>query len=313
MSTVKKKVATATKRKAAPKKKVGKKLVKKEDKIDTRLSYSSGTLIKNCEQKYFYYKVSKVPKDKDSEQDNTAFNVGKCFHFVMEENGHTEDNLITLLDLGCKAFEVEDKKALIHAMLLRYLQVHKKSGLKAIKCELSMSNKEFLGFIDVILSDEDGYWYICDLKTAARYSEITAAKLHNDVQLNLYTSFYEEVAGALDLDVNKFMGARYRVTTKATLKQKATETYVAFVKRLAGNVKSYDVIIPLGKMKPEETYKAHMRLHQRSLELRAGEVPNKNSSWCDSYFRPCEYWSQCHGSTYTECRSDVEMLTSNNV
>jgi len=284
---------------------------KKPKAPDTRLSYSSSTLLKNCEQKYFWYKVAGVAKDEDSAQDNTAFNVGKCFHFVMEENGHTEDRLTELLTEGCKAFEVEHKRAMIHAMLLRYLSVHKKSGLKAIKCELAMSNAEFIGYIDIILADDDGFWWIADLKTAARLSEVTLAKLHNDTQLNLYTAFYEEIAGVLELDVDKFMGCRYRATTKSLLKQKATETYIDFVLRMTKGIKSYDVIVPLGKMAPEDTYKDHMRLYQKSLDFRSGELkPTKNYSYCDSYFRPCEYFSQCHGCTYTESKNDVEYLIS---
>ena len=287
---------------------------KKEKAPDMRLSYSSGVQAKNCEQKHFWYKGAGVAKDADSLQDESVFNIGKCFHYVMEENGHTEDRLEKLLDEGCKTFEVEHKRAMIHAMLLRYLSVHKKSGLKAIKCELAMSNNEFIGFIDIILADEEGYWWISDLKTAARLSEITLAKLHHDTQLNLYAHFAEEIAGVLELDIDKFMGCRYRVTTKATLKQKAAESYREFVLRLAKNIKSYDVIVHRGMMDTDYAYEEHMRLRERSILIREGKVkPIKNYSQCDAFFRPCEYFSQCHGKTFTELKEGIEMLTSNNV
>lgn len=292
---------------------MAKKLKKKEDKIDTRLSYSSATLIKNCEQKYFWYKVAQVAKDADSEDNDTAFNVGKCFHYVLEENNHSEDNLEDLLISGCKAFAVEDYQAMLHAMLLRYLQVHYKSELEVIHCELAMSNNEFIGFIDVIMKDYKGYWWIVDLKTASRYSEITAAKLHNDVQLNLYSYFADLIACQFDLDPKKFAGARYRVTTKSTIKSKAGESYTAYVKRLAKSIKSYDIIIPIDKMNPKGFYNEHMEAHARSLELRAGEAPKRNFSYCDSFFRPCEYFSQCHGKCYSDLKNEVEFIGSSNV
>ena len=242
---------------------------------DTRLSYSSGNLLKNCEQKYFWYKVAKVPKDPDSEQNDTAFNVGKCFHYVLETNNHTVDKLEELLFQGCRDFDVEEYKAMIHAMLLRYLQVHRTSGLEVVHCELEMSNDKFLGYIDVILKDpKTGFWWIGDLKTASRFSRTTAARLHNDVQLNLYAYFADLIAGHFDLDPKKFAGARYRVTTKSVLKQKKTEGYADFVKRMAKSIKSYDIMIPFSKMNPEQIYNEHIygvkHWHQYHLEFKCG-------------------------------------------
>lgn len=299
--------------KASPKKKIGKKIKKKEERVDTRLSYSSATLLKNCETRYCHHKAWGTPKDSDYEDKQENFNIGKAFHWIMETSEHTEDNLAELLDQSCKAFEVEEYKALIHALSLRYLQTHIKSGLSVIKCEQSLSNADMLGFIDVILGEEDGGYWFGDMKTSAWVNELLFARLKNDPQLNTYSFFHREVASALGLDPNKFRGCRYRVVTKAKLKQKASESYVDYVKRLAKNVKSYDIIIPIEKMNIEATYDEHLRLHARSLELRAGEVPTKNLSYCDSYFSPCPYWSHCHGEEYSKCKSELEMITSNNV
>lgn len=282
---------------------------------NVQLSYSSATLLKNCSQKYYWYKVAGVPKDPDSEDNQDAFNVGKCFHWVLEENGHTEERLLELLEEGVIEFQVGEHQAMIHAMLLRYLQVHQKSGLHAVKCELGLQTPDFIGFIDVILADpEDGAWWISDLKTSARLSPITISKLHNDPQLNLYSFFADKVAEQLELDFDKFMGARYRVTTKSRLTQKKSESYAAFVKRVAGSVKSYDVIVPKHTMNPEWAMHQHLELHNYAVDLKEERrEPVKNLSYCDSFFRPCEFYSQCHGKTFTELSDGVEMLTSDNV
>lgn len=278
------------------------------------LSYSSATLLKNCPQKYYYYKVAQVAKDSDYEQNEEAFNVGKAFHYVMEMNGHTENDLDSWLDKACRSFGVEDKKGMLNAMLLRYLQVHKKSGLSVVECEFELKTDDFIGYIDAIMKDDNGLWWIVDLKTASRYSPITQARLTKDVQLNLYSYFAPKIAEYYELDPKKFAGARYRVTTKSDLTKKVTESYADHVRRTAKNVKSYDIVIPIELMNPEEFMQEHEDLKFKADMMRKGlEEPTKNRSYCDSFFRPCEYWSQCHGKTYSESQELLEIIASDNV
>jgi len=288
--------------------------MEKKLEADTRLSYSSASLLTQCSMKYWHRKVNNTPVDSDIEQDTEAFRIGKAFHDVLERTMHTSSGLETALAIAVKQHEVEYFEGMIHAMLLRYLQVHGKSGLTAVKCELGLSNDQFIGFIDVILKDDEGNWWIADLKTASRVTDTTFARLPRDRQLNLYASFAHEVAGVLDLDIEKFKGCRYRVTTKSNLKKKASESYEAHVKRTAKNVKSYDVIIPIEVMNPSEFYKVHMVQHEVTMKLRAGEIaPSKNFGACESYFKPCEYWSQCMGCTFSEGKAKAQMLTTDNV
>jgi hypothetical protein len=282
------------------------------EEVNTRLSYSSGTLLKNCSMKYYHYKVAGVAKDPDSEDNSDAFNIGKAFHWVLEENNHTEDNLVDLLEKAVKNFNVEDSMGMLHAMLLRYLKLHKKSGLVVKKCELGLQNDIFEGYIDAIMTEEDGTWWVVDLKTARIAAETTFARLKTDTQLNLYCSFADDIALLLGLDRGKFGGARYRVTTKSVLKKKANESYFDHVMRTAKNIKSYDIIIPVSEMNPEQAYKDHELLHSRSMDLRHDVLkPEKNLSYCDSFFKPCEYWSRCHGDTFTNCKGALQMITEN--
>lgn len=282
---------------------------------DTRLSYSSATLLKNCSQKYYYHKVSMPGRDIDADVNYDAFNVGKAFHWVMEENMHTDEDLDELVTAACSTFEVETSQSMIHAMLLRYLQCHKASGLTAVYCELGLDTKDFIGFIDVILKDEaTGDWWLGDLKTAKIVAATTFARLKKDVQLNLYASFAPWIADELGLDLKKFRGCRYRVTSKSVLKRKISESYYEHVRRTAKNVKSYDIIIPIEEMQPNETFKEHKRLHAQTMKMREGKVkPSKNLSYCDSFFKPCEFWSQCYGKTFTEMKDELEVVTSSNV
>jgi len=280
-------------------------------KIDTRLSYSSATLLSNCSTKYWHYKVNKTSKDADVTDDYVHFNIGKAFHQVLEDTNHTQDNIKHRVNMSCDRYTVHEHQAMIHAMVLKYLKVHEASGLECIGCELEINNDIFVGFIDAIMKDEDGNWWIVDLKTAAFVTDLTFAKLTADTQLNLYASFKEDIASYYKLDPNKFAGARYRVTKKSKLKQKKTEEYNEFVKRIYDNIESYDAIIPVELMKPEEFYKKHKKLHDLSIELRTGEAaPRPNFSYCDAFFKSCEYFSQCHGGkTKTESVDSIEVLT----
>ena len=285
---------------------------KSPDKIT--LSYSSANLIKNCEMKYYLYKVKGVAKDADSSDNEDAFNVGKAFHWILETNNHTEDRLVELLNAAVKTYEVESYTAMIHAMILRYLQVHYKSGLEVVHCEFAMENDEFLGFIDAIMIDPSNQeWWIVDLKTASRFSTIKAAMMHSDVQLNLYASFAHEIAQHFNLDLDKFAGVRYRTTEKSRLKRKASESYDEFVRRMASSIVSYDIIVRAERLDPQAIYSQHKDLREKALQFHNNEqFPTKNLSYCDAFFRPCEYFSQCHGKTYSELKDSIEMITSDN-
>jgi hypothetical protein len=277
------------------------------------LSYSSLTLLKNCSMKYYNYKVAQVAKDPDSEDNMEAFNVGKAFHWILEESKHTEENLDKLLEQAIKAFEVEDHKSMLHAMVLRYVKLHQKSGLQLIKCELGLETDIFIGFVDAIMLDPNtNKWYIVDLKTAKILPKTTFARLKTDTQLNLYSYFKDDIALLLGLDRSNFGGARYRVVTKSSLTQKATESYHAHVIRTAKNIKAYDIIIPASQLDPKGAFQEFKKAHTKSMKLRKGTLkPEKNLSYCDSFFRPCEYWSQCHKDTFTKCKDELEVITEN--
>ena len=278
---------------------------------DVRLSYSSASLLQSCSQKYYFHKIAGVAKDTDTLEDEKAFNVGKVFHFVMEKTHHSRtDDIGELLKHACKEFDVENEMPMLHGMILKYLETHKLSGLKCAKTEFEMSNDNFIGYIDAILWDENtGEWWVCDLKTAASFSEITAAQLHDDTQLNLYSYFAEDMARQFSYDPTKFRGCRYRVTTKSKLKQKEKENYAQFVGRCYEAVKSYDVIVPIETMCPPKAMARHLRLFAESLKLRDGTAqPLQNFGACGTYFKPCQFWSQCHGSTFTECKARVKIL-----
>ena len=115
---------------------------------------------------------------------------------------------------------------------------------------------------------------------------------------------YKEIAKDLGLDPKKFKGCRYRVVTKPKLKFKATESHSDYVLRIASSAKYHDYVVPIEVMRPSEIFEEHKALHKLALSLHKKKVkPRKNYNYCDSYFRNCEYWSQCHG----KCASEISV------
>lgn len=277
-----------------------------EEKIDTRLSYSSASLLTNCERRYYHYKVAKTKIDSDSSDSTVAFDVGKAFHGVLEDTMHSNvEHMEGLIRKQCDENNCLDSIPMVTAMVRKYLDLHRLTGLQAYYCEYAISTDSFIGYIDVILVDRSGGWWIGDLKTAAKLSPTLISRLRYDTQLNLYGSFYKMVAKDLELDPKKFLGMRYRVTTKPKLIQRKTEDRTQYIDRLKNSAKSYDIEVPVNHKIMEFTLDKHNKLYERSLQIRKGKKPTCNFTYCDSYFRPCPYWSQCYGIEFTKGQEDL--------
>lgn len=273
-----------------------------------QLSYSSAKTLLSCEQKYWHYKVNKSPVDPDSEQSD-ALAVGKAFHTTVELSNHKQFVKEYLLK-AVKENECEEHIALIEAMAKNYVEYHRYSGLKVVKCELGIQDDTFLGYIDAIATDSEGGWWIIDLKTAGRYDPSIIPTLPLDPQLNLYSSYASRIEEMLpELKGFTFRGTRYRIVTKSTMAQKAKETLEKYVERLQGSVKCVDISIPVTAMNPQGAKERHTEVWQRASKLHGGEAPLKNYGSCMAYFRPCEYFSQCHGKTHSENAEKVEVYT----
>ncbi len=276
---------------------------------ETRLSYSSASTLASCEQKYFHYKVAKTQPDLDADVDTKAFMVGKAFHHVLEMNNHTKDNIYNLVLDAQSLFDLTDQEAFqVHAMVHNYLRLHLASGYEVVKCEYAINDGDFfIGYVDAVMKDDQDNWYICDLKTASRLAPDLAQRMSKDTQLNLYSAYRGMIADDLDLDVSKFKGCLYRVTTKAKIKLGKNESPQDYIKRVFDRVDTVEVYVKLEDMDPEGFIERHRDAHARSLELRAGVEPKKNFKACYDYFKPCEYYSQCHGKMFSEADTMSEV------
>lgn len=268
--------------------------------MSVKLSYSSMTTLQSCEQKYHHYKVVASPVDADYVESD-ALGLGKAFHGVLEKSKHTtatQESILECMD----EFKVDiSDKDLLTVMLNKYLDFRKLSGVKVVKCELPLGTSIYNGFIDYIAIKGDE-WFIGDLKTAARHDENILSRLPLDPQLNLYAYFAEGLSLAVpEIEGKRFAGCLYTQVTKSK---------AGTMKGLENGVKIYETFVPIEAMNPQLVFSLFSEVHDRAVELHAGQAPRKNFSSCFNYFSPCQYFSQCHGKTFTENKKKVVLTTS---
>lgn len=273
------------------------------------LSHSSATTLLGCEQKYVYYKVEGAKPDSDYEKSD-ALSIGSAVHQILEDSRHEIPQSLSAELLKCEKdpqiFLDRSYFNLVAAMVIKYCRMHKQMGLKVLAVEPEVNTDWFRGFLDVILEDENGKWWICDVKTWKSLGNSKVAEAPNDPQLNLYASFAPELSKLLGLELENFGGCRWRVVSKSSAKKKDSESDTAFVKRLADkNIKAFDLAVPIEIMDPTYRRKVHKELYTITKQLASGKrKPKKNMAHCMSYFSPCEYFSKCHGSIYSEAQNN---------
>jgi hypothetical protein len=284
-----------------------------------RASHSSVGLFKGCQRRYFHYKVAKTKIDSDASNDTRALRIGSCTHKILEDSNHEGSNITKAIMEEAfreEKFPAGDQdRIMIMVMVEKYLQLHKKSQLSIIVCEIEIGDDDVIGYVDAVMGQSDGGWWIVDLKTAARLGAQLLSSLHKDPQLNLYSSYAPQIAEKLGLDLDKFMGIRYRVMTKSVLKKKNLETSAAFRLRLLEKIESYDIAIPVEDMDPEATKADTMRTLDQMrglLRMKESDVP-QNFGNCFNYFRPCQWWSHCYKKPFTEAAKTYIASDSKNM
>lgn len=283
-----------------------------------RISYSSSNTFQGCNRKFFHEKVRKTPADPDYEDNTTALRLGKAFHQVLELALHKKERLKK--EFFQSAFDDNDilsdtERGYIRAMVHKYLQLHVASQLEVRVVEVEVGNDDYIGFVDAIMYDSNGNWWIVDLKTAARLNGSLLSRLSRDPQLNVYAHFRGQIARMLSLDADKFAGVRYRVTTKPTIKMSAKESFTDFTKRCFDRVESYDIGIPARELNPDGVYAHFMQLLDRMnevAEMDEEKIP-QNFTYCETYFKPCPFWSRCYGRTFTDAAAQYKIYDTSNI
>lgn len=275
---------------------------------DRRHSYSASQMLATCERKYYYKYILGVAQDADAVDDPRALLFGKTFHKVCEDTQHDGSQFkMEMLDRAAfeNNLEAEDKFG-VYACLVSYYSIHKTSKLFVRAIESEIGDDTFVGYVDAILMDINGNWRICDLKTSGMIVEQLFARLHKDPQLNFYGAYAGQLAEKYGLDLSRLVGCSYRVVQKSRSKPKAGESMAAYAARVAPE--AYSIEVPIEMMNFQESYENMVMSQQKGKSL-TFETAKCNRKNCLDWNRPCEYWSQCHGKTYTECKDSAKVFT----
>lgn len=283
-----------------------------------RISHSSANTYKGCQRKYFHQKVAKTRWDPDYQDNAAPLRMGSAFHLILENIKYKRENLSNY-EYG-RAFAAEDvdsptERNMLKAMVMRFLKLHEKSGLTVIGIEIEISTDDFVGYVDAIMVDTFGNWWIVDLKTAARLDGALLSKLSRDQQLNLYAFYVPMIAEQLGIDPNAFAGVRYRVTTKCQIKLNKKEKEHDFYVRCYEKVEAFDIGIPKKDLRPEATHTRVMKILEEIREMPGMDINlvPQNFNNCMDYFKPCPYWSNCYGKTFTAAPDDYTIYNSDTI
>jgi hypothetical protein len=281
-----------------------------------RFSYSASGTLQACQRKYYLKYVLNLPKDPDVTEDYKALVVGKVYHYMLETSRHQRrDYSVQELAKIVKECDLEPEEIhRINAYVLAYFTLREGSGLICIACEVEVGDTNFVGYVDFILMDKNGRWWIADLKTSGMPLADTIARLAQDPQLNLYSFFVPQIAAKLKLRKEDFAGAVYSAVSKTRIAVKVNESLAAYAARVG--VICTEVDIPKELLQPQAEMDKLLRLKAVSdgmKEIMDIEKTECNRGSCVNYNKLCEYFSHCHaGHTATEAKELAKTYTNKN-
>lgn len=290
-----------------------------------RLSYSSCKQLQTCSKQFYLQRIAKVDKDPDVADEQLAFLYGKCYHETLELTRHSRANftmaifdsvfnkyfpVVTTNGFTDVASDNLETRFGVYACLQSYYTLHEKRNLELVATEIEIGDENTIGFVDAVVADSFGHWWVMDLKTSGLVQEPLFARLHTDPQLNLYASYASQLCNKCDIDLAKFAGCRYCVVVKPRLVIKKNESMEDYAKRVSPKI--YDVEIPWEILITKKTVDHYVQMQELVKNLNE-DTATCNYDACLVYNRPCNYWSHCHGNTYTDCVKNAVAFTGESI
>lgn len=287
---------------------------------DYRPSHSSLGVFQKCHARFYFERTKTKPDYTDTE----ALVVGKFAHCLLENSAHLgwEDPaqeraafLKYYLEQGISDTSWYPR---VHLMYKEYIKMHRVSGLGVVCCELPIGEDipgGFVGYIDAIMHDNIGRWWICDLKTCGRWDTSLPPRLLMDPQLAAYQYYAPQICEKTGLDIKMFAGSLYRSMVKPSIVAKPQETgplgdWQSYYSRVISDkvwTTEVDVKIPDAFVQAEKLQRDALTEGARNV-LRDG-CPAKNTRMCLDYMRPCPFYSKCYGMSWNDALNRMQVST----
>jgi hypothetical protein len=257
-----------------------------------RVSYSASALktFTACQQKYVHRYVLETPVDIDYKP-SEAVNLGSAYHKLLELTDWSDKKYTPklLVDV-CEQYKLvyNDDGAKLAAMLRAFWAVRDTTESCLAK-EINVSKDDTQKvIIDAVIQKSNNDWYICDAKTTSKLCEFLPHQLKTDIQMQLYHSFYPEIAELLQLSPDKYKGILYRQFKKPLQVYKEGESFESYTQRCKADYREIKVYPDCNK-----DFKAAVQ--GVNLLLKDATAACKNHSNCFAYHSKCEYFNTCHG------------------
>ncbi|WP_330615188.1 AAA family ATPase [Romboutsia sp. 1001285H_161024_C4] len=204
--------------------------------IKIQASYSRISCFKHCKQQYKYRYIDKLKLIQDATPDN-ALIVGNTVHLAMETN------IEEAREFYYSQYPIITDRHIEEMMKIEIVIPKVKDILKDLNIysnELRISNRRFIGIVDLIIRNDDGTVDVFDFK----YSNNIKNYLESG-QLHIYKYFLEQMG----FKVRKL---GFIFVPKCNIRQKKTETLYQFRQRLIEETNKLEVKIAEIKYDPNK-------------------------------------------------------------
>jgi hypothetical protein len=274
-------------------------------------SQSAMRVLTDCERKFQHAYVLHTVRDVDYVEP-TYFRFGSALHALAERTRHDFAALTPeMVEGACMEYRLDWEKdgAKLVAMLREYSERHMASvvsqGIEILALELELVTRDWVMYIDAVLRNSLGMWWMADLKSASEFDPVVENKMRHDAQVNLYMAHAHLVAEKLGLDMAKFVGFEYREIMKPKERLKKSETRAELIERMVPPIRftllssQYEgtnlVVEQMGR-----------QLERARAMFTSSDGITENRSLCHAKGTTCPYYSRCNGGkTYTQLKEET--------
>ena len=255
-----------------------------------KLSQSSAAMYLSCQRKWKLY-ASKTDKDPDWRK-GKALRFGAAYAECQEEFRDnwklmTTQKIIRIAERN--DLDINDAAKLMACLRTYFANV--KEGDVVEKVELTLDHPMLSGRIDKTIL-RDGKRYIGEDKTASEINPALPTILLTDPQLCVYAECQEQ----FEADG----GIIYRVVSKPKEKRKKEESWEAFTQRC--KCEFLELVIPFESLQIKEALgRIQVIADEIDSKVKLEEFP-QNFRNCEMFGSGCEYYSRCHGKTFSEAK-----------
>lgn len=245
-----------------------------------RFSHSRVECFNNCPYQYKLRYIDKL-KTLPSDDPTDALIVGSALHKGVEEG------VDKAIKMYYNSYPIVNDKHVEEAIKLEKL-IPKALELISPDChhEVELKTKEFIGYIDLVIPNEDGSVDLLDIKYSNNVEKYLDSK-----QVHLYKHYYEQQYGK---KVNRI---GYMFVPKTSIRQKKDESIYEFRKRLLETLLELEVLV---KYVDFDESKVSGFVNDCETISQCKDFPKKESRLCNW----CSYMSYCKSNG----ENNIDML-----